>query len=72
MPNASQNQARKWTDQEVEQLKQLARENTPTRVIALKMDRTETSVKGKAAREKISLKPANRSPYNRRERGQSR
>jgi hypothetical protein len=72
MAKAPANQPRKWTAEEVEQLKQLVRENTPTRVIALKMDRTETSVKGKAAREKISLKPANRSPYSRRERGSSR
>jgi len=47
----------------------LARANTPTGVISLKLGRTETAVRGKAQREGISLKPTNRSPYNRRRRG---
>ena len=55
----------KWTDAEVKQLKQLAQENTPTRVIALKLERTEESIRGKARSECISLKPVNQSPYGR-------
>jgi hypothetical protein len=35
-------------------------------VISLKMGRTPTAIRGKAQREGISLKPANRSPYNRK------
>jgi hypothetical protein len=46
----------------------MARANTPTRVIGLKLQRSETSVRSKAQREGISLKPANRSPYTRRKR----
>jgi hypothetical protein len=48
------------------QLKAMAKQNTPTRVIGLKLQRSETSIRSKAQREGISLKPANQSPYNRR------
>ena len=57
---------RRWTSQEVDALRQLAKENTPTRLIALKLGRTETSIYTKAERESISLKSTNQSPYNRR------
>jgi IS30 family transposase len=53
----------RWTSQEVNALRQLAKENTPTRVIALKLGRSETSIYAKAQREGISLKPTNQSPY---------
>jgi hypothetical protein len=43
----------------------LVKQNTPTRVIGLKLGRTEASVRGKARTEGISLMPPNRSPYNR-------
>jgi len=46
--------------------RQLAKGNTPTGVISLKIGRTETAIRGKPQREGISLAPANRSPYNRR------
>ena len=55
-----------WTPQEVKALRQLAKENTPTRVMAVKLERTEASIYGKAQREGISLKPVNQSPYGRR------
>lgn len=60
------NHGKDWTPQDVRQLRQLAKENTPTRVAALKLGRTEDSVYGKAQREGVSLKPTNQSPYNRR------
>jgi hypothetical protein len=44
----------------------LRRRNTPTGVISLKMERPPASIASKAQREGISLRPANRSPYNRR------
>lgn len=50
----------------VKQVKQLAEENTPTRVIAMKTQRTEASVRAIASDNGISLKPTNQSPYNRR------
>jgi hypothetical protein len=55
-----------WTEKEVKQLRSLAKANTPTRVISLKMQRPPASIASKAQREGISLKPINRSPYNRR------
>jgi hypothetical protein len=55
-----------WTLRDVSQLRQLARENTPTRVIALKTGHPEGGVRAKAAEKGISLKPTNQSPYNRR------
>jgi hypothetical protein len=47
-------------------LKPEAKENTPTRVIGLKLGRTPASIQNKATREGISLKPTNQSPYGRR------
>jgi len=57
---------RHWTGREVSQLRQLARENTPTRVIGLKLGRTPEAVYSKASESNISLKPTNQSPYGRR------
>jgi hypothetical protein len=57
------NHNKPWTADQVKQLNKLADENTPTRVIGLKLGRTEDSVRGKAHQEGISLKPTNQSPY---------
>jgi len=57
-----------WSPQEVRELRSLAKGNTPTGVISLKLQRPPTAIRSKAQREGISLKPANRSPYNRRKR----
>lgn len=59
------NHGKDWTSQDVKQLENLANHNTPTRVIGLKMGRTESSIQSKASDENISLKPTNQSPYNR-------
>jgi len=55
-----------WSEADLGMLRQLARANTPTGVISLKMGRTATAIRAKAQREGISLKPINRSPYSRR------
>jgi hypothetical protein len=60
------NHGKNWTPAAVTQLKQLAKENTPTRVIGLKLGRTEDAVRAKAGENSVSLKPTNQSPYNRR------
>ena len=57
-----------WSAQDVRQLRTLAKGNTPTGVISLKLQRPPAAIRSKAQREGISLKPANRSPYNRRKR----
>lgn len=63
MAKVPANHGKAWTDQQVKQLVTLANRNTPTRVIGLKMERTESSIQLKASVEKISLKPTNQSPY---------
>ncbi|MCA9281069.1 MAG: hypothetical protein H6812_10615 [Phycisphaeraceae bacterium] len=50
----------------VSEVKRLAKANTPTRVIGIKIQRTEASVRNIAGKEGISLKPTNQSPYNRK------
>ncbi len=65
-PKYKRNAREPWSAADVRTLKQLAKANTPTGVISLKMGRTPVAIRGKAQREGISLGPANRSPYNRR------
>ena len=66
MSKSNRNSGKAWKPQEVKELQSLARENTPTRVIGLKLGRTEGAVYSKASEQDISLKPTNQSPYNRR------
>jgi hypothetical protein len=66
MAKSDKNRGKQWTPSEVKELKKLAKENTPTRVIGLKMGRPEGGVRAKASEKKISLKPTNQSPYNRK------
>jgi hypothetical protein len=66
MPKSTRNSGKRWSDSDAAQLKKLARQNTPTRVIGLKLGRTEDAVRGKASDLGVSLKPTNQSPYNRR------
>ncbi|MCD6328137.1 hypothetical protein J7M28_11385 [bacterium] len=54
------------TTQETSELKRLVRGNTPTRLIGLKLGRSPSAVYAKAGEERISLRPTNQSPYNRR------
>jgi hypothetical protein len=63
MSKSTRNSGKQWTPTDVSQLRQLARQNTPTRVIGLKIGRTENAVRTKASEENISLKPTNQSPY---------
>jgi transcriptional antiterminator len=52
-----------WTTDEVKQLKVLLKQNTPTPILALKLKRTERSIRSKVQKLNLSLKPTNRSPY---------
>lgn len=65
MTKSTRNSGKPWTPEDVKQLKTLAKGNTPTRVIGLKMGRTPGAVQQKASQEGISLEPPNQSPYNR-------
>jgi hypothetical protein len=66
MTKSTKNSGKPWTQADVTQLKQLAKENTPTGVIGLKLGRTEDAVRSKASELDVSLKPTNQSPYNRK------
>ena len=66
MPKSTRNANKTWTQTEIRELRELARGNTPTRVIGLKLGRSEDAVRSKASNEGVSLKPTNQAPYNRR------
>ena len=59
------NAGKAWTSGDVSKLRQLARVNTPTRIMALKLQRTTDAIYSKAEDLDLSLKPTNQSPYNR-------
>ncbi|MDO9542350.1 MAG: hypothetical protein Q7J98_08510 [Kiritimatiellia bacterium] len=66
MSKSNRNTGKQWSSTDVSKLRQLARENTPTRVIGLKLKRTPAAVQSKASEKSISLKPTNQSPYGRK------
>lgn len=66
MSKSTRNSGKQWTPSEVGELSKLAGDNTPTRVIGLKLGRSEAAVYNKASEEGIPLKPTNQAPYNRR------
>jgi hypothetical protein len=66
MSKSTKNTGKNWSASDEKALKTLARQNTPTRVIGLKLGRTPGSIYSKASEQGISLKPTNQSPYNRR------
>ena len=63
MAKAPTNHGKAWSPSDNKQLKELAKGNTPTRVIGLKMGRTPVAVQTKANELGVSLKPVNQSPY---------
>jgi len=66
MAKTQQNDGKPWTPADDAQLQKLARENTPTRVMGLKLGRSEAAVHSHAHQGGVSLKPTNQSPYGRR------
>ena len=66
MAKNNRNSGKEWKPAEIKEIKSLAAKNTPTRVIGLKLGRTEDAVRNKASENKISLSPTNQSPYNRK------
>ena len=66
MSKSTRNSGKPWSPAEVKQVRDLAKGNTPTRVIGLKMGRSEGAVRQKASENNISLKPTNQSPYGTR------
>jgi hypothetical protein len=66
MPKYTRNTGQPWTRNQIRELKEMAKQNTPTRFIGLKLGRTEDAVRTKASNEGVSLRPTNQSPYDRR------
>jgi hypothetical protein len=66
MPKYIRNAGKQWSPQEERKLTQLAGQNTPTRVIGLKLGRPVGGVRAKAGELGVSLRPTNQAPYNRR------
>jgi len=59
------NQGKPWASAQETELRKLAKGNTPTPLIGYKLGRTPVSIRAKAQDLNISLKPVNKSPYNR-------
>lgn len=60
---SSNNTGKRWTPTQIRELRQLASQNTPTRVIGLKLGRTANAVRTKASEKGVSLKLKNQSSY---------
>lgn len=57
------NSGKPWSAADTQKLSNLAKQNTPTRVMGLKLERTEEAVRNKAHELGVSLKPTNQRPY---------
>lgn len=66
MAKTPTNHGKPWTGADVRQLGVLAKQNTPTRVIGLKMGRTPDAVYNAASENDISLSPPDQRPYGKR------
>ncbi|MDX6240249.1 MAG: hypothetical protein QOG10_5069 [Kribbellaceae bacterium] len=60
---STRNSGDEWSGDDIDQLRQLVDGNTPTRLIGLKLGRSEDAVRGKARELGLSLTPANQPPY---------
>ena len=65
MAKAPKNHRQPWTSADNRELKQLVKQNTPTRVMGLKLGRTPAAVQQHANETGLRTKPVNQSPYNR-------
>jgi hypothetical protein len=66
MSNYLRHTRQPWTSADDAALRRLAAGNTPTRVIGLKLGRSEDAIRSRAVILGISLKPTNQSPYGSR------
>jgi hypothetical protein len=65
MSKSTRNSGATWTANDQRALRELAQQNTPTRVIGLKLGRTPAAVYSQASQLGVPLKPTNQSPYGR-------
>lgn len=66
MSKSTRNTGKQWSKSDDQSLSKLASQNTPTRVIGLKLGRTEGAIYSRASEKGVSLSPTNQSPYNRK------
>jgi len=66
MAKTPSNHRHPWSTGDDRQLRQLIRQDTPTRVMGLKLGRTAAAVQQHANDQGLSTKPTNQRPYNRR------
>ena len=59
---STRHHAEAWSAANLKELKELIKTNTPTRVIGVKLGRTEAALRDKVAELGLSLKPTNQSP----------
>jgi len=65
-PNQRNNSGKPWTDEQVRQLKELADQNTPIRIVALKLGRTTFAIRRRAEIEGLWLSAVAHQPYIRK------
>ena len=63
MSKSTRNTGKAWASSDRQELRRLASQNTPTRVIGLKLGRTPAAVQNQASKQGTSLKPTNQRPY---------
>ena len=66
MPKQPANYGKQWTSAQDKQLKKLIKENPPTRVMGIKLERTPEAVQQHANDLGLSTKPTNQNPDKRR------
>ena len=67
-PKYIRNAGKQWEPTDKKLLRKLAKGNTPTRVVGLKLGRTPAAVYDMAKKLRVSLEPPNQAPYNRKKR----
>jgi hypothetical protein len=66
MAKVPPNHGKQWTASDNAQLSKLVKQDTPTRILGLKLGRTPEAVQQHANDLGISTKPTNQSPYGTR------
>lgn len=66
MPKPPKNNQKPWTPADRAALKTLIKGNTPTGLLAHQLGRSKAAIYAQAGKMGVSVKPTNKSPYNRR------
>lgn len=61
MTKGTRNIGKPWTKEDVSQLRELAKENTPLRIIGIKLGRSPYGIRAKANKKGISLRVTSQS-----------